>query len=65
MGILCKFLKQVGPNKQVVCRMKKKGVNLYRVSRLEKGGKGGKIASRVGKNLKMLIEVTRLFGIQE
>jgi hypothetical protein len=24
--------------------------------RLEKGGKGGKSASRVGKNLKMLIE---------
>ena len=34
-------------------------------SRLEKGGKGGKSASRVGKNLKMLIESTRLFGTQE
>ena len=32
------------------------------MSRLEKGGNGGKSASRVGKNLKMLIESARLFG---
>ena len=35
------------------------------MSRLEKGGKGGKSASRVGKNLKMLIESTHLFGTKE
>ena len=46
-------------------RVKEKAVNLNLASRLEKGGKDGKSASRVGKNLKMLIESTRLFGTQE
>ena len=35
------------------------------MSRLEKGGKGGKNASRVGKDQKVLVESTRLFGTQE
>ena len=54
MDILCHFLKQVGPKKEE-----------GEASRLEKGGKGGKSPSSVGKNLKMLIESTRLFGTQE